>query len=103
MLRHMPLGIPVPRLFETSTLLAFWHPAPSYPFHIVIVPRAEIPSLAALDPGAHAEFLHDLYATVQRLIQEHRLPAYRLVVNGGDYQDFPHLHFHLISEQAKDV
>ena len=24
--------------------------------------------------------------------------AYRLIVNGGEYQDFPHLHFHLISD-----
>lgn len=99
----MSFVIPITRLFETNTLLAFWHPAPAHPYHVVIVPRAEIPSLAALDPGVHAAFLHDLYATVQHLIQDHHLSAYRLVVNGGDYQDFPHLHFHLISEQAKDL
>jgi hypothetical protein len=24
--------------------------------------------------------------------------GYRLIVNGGKYQDFPYLHFHLISD-----
>jgi diadenosine tetraphosphate (Ap4A) HIT family hydrolase len=35
---------------------------------------------------------------VQSLVTEFQLSAYRLVVNGGEYQDFPQLHFHLISE-----
>jgi diadenosine tetraphosphate (Ap4A) HIT family hydrolase len=35
---------------------------------------------------------------VQSLVAEYNLPAYRLLVNGGEYQEFPHLHFHLISE-----
>ena len=24
--------------------------------------------------------------------------GYRLIVNGGKYQDFPYLHFHLVSD-----
>jgi diadenosine tetraphosphate (Ap4A) HIT family hydrolase len=35
---------------------------------------------------------------VQSLVVEYHLPAYRLMVNGGEYQEFPHLHFHLISD-----
>jgi len=33
-------------------------------------------------------------------VDEFHLQAYRLIVNGGKYQDFPHLHFHLISDVA---
>ncbi len=33
-----------------------------------------------------------------KVVHEFTLPAYRLVVNGGDYRDFPQLHFHLISD-----
>jgi len=47
----IPFILPVDRLRETATLLAFCHPT----------------------------------------------PAYRLIVNGGEYQDFPYLHFHLVS------
>lgn len=77
--------------------MAFHHPKPSYPFHILLVPKRSVASLNELDPKDSA-FLADLYATVQSLVDEFQLSAYRLVVNGGEYQDFPQLHFHLISE-----
>ena len=95
-LSKMSFVIPAKRLHETETLLAFHHPKPGYPFHVVLVPRQAIPDLLALD-ATDARFLSDLFATVQSLVAEFQLPAYRLIVNGGEYQDFPHLHFHLIS------
>lgn len=91
----MSFAIPVERLRETDTLLAFYHPKPSYPLHVVLVPKQAVPSLMELDSSS--AFLVDLVATVQSLVSELQLPAYRLIVNGGEYQDFPHLHFHLIS------
>ena len=53
-------------------------------------------SLKEFDPTDTA-FLVDVYATVQNIVKEHQLPAYRLILNGGEYQDFPQLHFHLIA------
>ena len=97
MFAHMSFAIPAKRLRETDTLLAFYHPKPSYPFHVVLVPKETVPSLMELDP-AQPEFLSELYSTVQSLVTEFQLPAYRLIVNGGEYQDFPHLHFHLVSD-----
>jgi len=94
---HMSFLIPVTHLRETSNLLAFHHPSPSYKFHVLIVPKREVASLEQLDPTDTA-FLTDLYSTVQSLVDEFHLLAYRLIVNGGEYQDFPHLHFHLISD-----
>ena len=92
---HMSFAIPARRLRETKTLLAFHHPRPAYPFHVVLLPKQAVPSLMELDPAS--TFLSDLFATVQSLVTEFQLPAYRLIVNGGEYQDFPMLHFHLIS------
>ena len=97
MFEHMSFAIPVRRLRETESLLAFYHPKPSYTFHVLLVPKKAVTSLKEFDAG-DAEFLSDLYSTVQSLAGEFHLPAYRLIVNGGDYQDFPQLHFHLISE-----
>ena len=94
---HMSFAIPVKRLRETSNLIAFQHPSPSYKVHLLITPKRQVRSLAELDPQDTA-FFTDLYATVQSLVKELDLKAYRLIVNGGEYQDFPHLHFHLISE-----
>jgi histidine triad (HIT) family protein len=92
----MSFAIPVHRLRENETLLAFYHPKPAYPFHVLLVPKKSVASLMKLDPQ-DSVFLSDLYATVQSLVDEFHLTAYRLIVNGGEYQDFPQLHFHLIS------
>ncbi len=94
---HMSFAIPVQRLRETKTLMAFHHPKPSYPFHVLLVPKKSVASLRDLDVK-DSVFLSDLYSTVQSLVEEFHLSAYRLIVNGGDYQDFPQLHFHLISD-----
>ena len=94
---HMSFVIPVHRLRETETLLAFHHPKPSHPVHILLVPKKSVSSLKELD-SKDSTFLSDLYSSVQSLVDEFQLSAYRLVVNGGDYQDFPQLHFHLISD-----
>jgi len=93
---HMSFAIPVKRLRETDTLLAFYHPKPSYDFHVLIVPKKAVASLQEFD-SKDSVFLTELYSTVQSLIDEFQLSAYRLIVNGGEYQDFPQLHFHLIS------
>lgn len=94
---HMSFAIPVKRLRETERLIAFHHPKPSYPFHVLLMPKKAVISLKELDVSDTA-FLTDLYSTVQNLVNEFQLPAYRLIVNGGEYQDFPQLHFHLVSE-----
>jgi histidine triad (HIT) family protein len=93
---HMSFAIPVKRLHETRTLIAFYHPKPAYPFHVLLVPKKAVPSLNDFDP-TDTVFLTDLYSTVQNLVDKFQLPAYRLIVNGGEFQDFPQLHFHLIS------
>jgi histidine triad (HIT) family protein len=93
----MSFAIPVYRLRETKTLMAFHHPTPSYKFHVLLVPKKAVASLKQFDSN-DSSFLTDLYATVQSLVDEFHLSAYRLIVNGGDYQDFPQLHFHLISD-----
>lgn len=96
MFAHMSFAIPVHRLRETDTLLAFHHPQPAHPFHVIILPKKDIRSFADLAPSD--PFLVDLVTVAQSLVAEYDLTAYRLVVNGGEYQDFPLLHYHLISD-----
>ena len=93
---HMNFVIPAKRLRETDTLLAFYHPKPAHSFHVVIAPKKELRSFADLAPAD--PFLADLIIATQSLVTEFHLSAYRLIVNGGEYQEFPHLHFHLISD-----
>jgi histidine triad (HIT) family protein len=86
------------RIRETETLQAFDHPMPSYPVHIVIVPKQAIRSITALD-ASQTQLLGEVVVMVEELVKVFELEAsgYRLVVNGGAYQEIPQLHFHLVS------
>jgi len=92
----MSFAIPVKRLRETESLMAFYHPKPSYKFHVLLVPKKAVASLKEFDLK-DSVFLTELFSIVQSLVDEFHLSAYRLIVNGGEYQDFPQLHFHLVS------
>jgi len=94
---NMSFAIPVKRLCETETLMAFYHPKPSYKFHVLLVPKKAVASLKDLGTK-DSDFLVDLFSIVQSIVNEFHLSAYRLIVNGGEYQDFPQLHFHLVSD-----
>jgi histidine triad (HIT) family protein len=97
---HMSFALPIQRLRQTETLVAFHHPHPAHAVHILIVPRRSIAGLHALTPQDQ-DFMADLIRVVQELVNELGLMerGYRLVVNGGRYQDFPQLHFHLIADE----
>ena len=94
-------SIPAGHYGGTGTLMAFHHPQPSYPVHILLVPKKAIANLAAVTPADY-DFMVDLFAAVQSLVMEFGLEkrGYRLIANGGPYQVAPQLHFHLISESA---
>jgi histidine triad (HIT) family protein len=91
--------LPVQYLRQTDKLLAFNHPRPAYPVHILLVPKRAISNIKELSE-ADSQLLIDVFACVKSLVDELGLEerGYRLVVNGGLYQDIPQLHFHLISE-----
>ena len=99
----MSFAIPVRRLRETETLVAFHHLQPSHPLHILIVPKRPYANLLDVPPDA-ADFMRDLFETAQSLVREFELEqrGYRLIVNGGAYQDVPHLLFHLVSEKGEE-
>ena len=101
---HMSFALPLKRLRETATLVAFHHPQPAYRVHILIVPKRAVTGLMALQT-ADSDFLLDLFPTVQSLVAQFNLEAigYRLITNGGPYQDIPQLHFHLISGEGTRV
>ena len=95
---HMSFAIPIQRLRETSTLIAFYHPQPGYPVHILLIPKRAIADVTALT-SADADFMLDLFATVRDLVAELNLApgGYRLITNGGPNQAVPQLHFHLVA------
>jgi diadenosine tetraphosphate (Ap4A) HIT family hydrolase len=67
---------------------------------VLIVPKVEISSMMDLSP-AHDLFLSECFGTIQKIVKQYDLESagYRVVINGGKNQDFPVLHFHLISDK----
>jgi histidine triad (HIT) family protein len=98
---HAPFLLPVKPLRQTTHWIAFCHPQPSYPVHIVLVPKKQWSDWLAVDPG-DAEMMREFVELTQSMIREFELtPAgYRLITNGGKNQTFPHLHFHLVAGDA---
>ena len=98
---NFSFALPTKRLRETDTLIAIFHPRPSHRLHILIVPKLKYETVFDIPPGDN-EFTNDLFETVKSLIREFNLEdrAYRLILNGGEYQEVDFLHFHLISDDA---
>ncbi len=90
----------MPRLHQTPTLIAIRHPQPNYPVHILLVPRRPIQQMIDLSVD-DSQFMVDVFATVRLLVEQLDLEGYRLICNGGTYQDVPLLHFHLVAESEQ--
>lgn len=81
---------------ETADVLAFHHTKPFWPVHIVVIPKAHVPSFA--DLGEHdEETLLKVIRMAQKIAKqvtaEHGAAA--VLTNLGKYQDSKHLHFHV--------
>jgi diadenosine tetraphosphate (Ap4A) HIT family hydrolase len=76
-------------------------PKSSATLHVLLVPKRQVAGLEEIGPD-DLRFLADLFEVVRSLLDEYDLaPAgYRLISNGGRYQDVPQLHFHLISGET---
>lgn len=85
--------VEVDKVFETDSVLAFHHTRPSYPVHIVVVPKTHIFDLLEVNPNQMGDILSALQEVSRGVIEEYG--SCRVVTNLGDYQDSKHLHFHI--------
>ena len=96
---HVVGWMPLHKLRDTPRLVAFYHPKPSHRVHVLIVPKRGISSFTALTSDDYP-VLHEIVCVAQELVAELGLQekGYRLIVNGGAYQNVQQLHYHLISD-----
>jgi len=100
---HMEKFIPGERLYENAQWIAFKHPQPDYPLHILILPKRSIISLTK--SPADPELYTQLFEVVKQLVADFGLEehGYRLITNGGQNQTIPQWHWHLVSEHNGDL
>ena len=88
--------IEVKREAETDSVLAFYHTKPNWTFHVVIIPKQHVRRLADL---GNFSVISEIFEIAQKIILKYKLHEsnYKIITNGGDFQDSQHLHFHLVS------
>ena len=97
---HGSFLIPVKRLYETPSVLAFYHPKPAYPHHVVIVPKKAIPNLLVL--SEYPDYAMAILTAAQAIVAQFQWKhgTYVLCANGGSRQEVQQVHFHLFFEDS---
>lgn len=94
--------VPAKILGESEYSIAFPDISPSADTHILIVPKLHIKTFLDFD-ASNKKILSDLFSLAQNLINSQEISrAYKLIFNGGKYQEIDHLHWHLLGGNMKD-
>lgn len=94
--------IPVQKVFEDESSIAFVDIQPAAPVHLLVVPRKHIPSLAHAGPEDQ-ELLGNLLSSARTVAAKQNLAkGYRVVINTGHEggQTVDHLHLHILGGRA---
>lgn len=93
---HLSWLLPVRRVCDTRDVIAFQHPRPAWPRHILFVPKIPIRSLRTVRPEQVAPLRRLIQLALDFASREgFDRDGFALLVNGGAYQDIGQLHFHL--------
>ena len=90
--------IPSTKVYEDETILAFRDIAPMAPTHILVIPKAHIPSVGGIN-GENSAVVAHIFETIPTIAAAEGLTGgYRVVSNCGPDagQTVPHLHFHIL-------
>ena len=90
--------IPSTKVYEDDQVLAFRDIAPQAPSHILVIPKAHIPSVDGITQENSAVVAHIFQVIPQIAKAEGLKDGYRVVSNcGADAgQTVHHLHFHIL-------
>lgn len=90
---------PAKIVYQDDRVTAFWDIAPQAPYHILVIPNAEIPTINDLTPDDEALVGH-MVLVAKQIAEAHGFAerGYRLIMNCGyeGGQTVFHLHLHLL-------
>ena len=90
--------IPSNKVYEDELCFAFYDIAPQAPVHFLVIPKAHIPSCAAVT-AENAPIVAHCFEVIARTAKELGIESFRVVSNIGEQagQTVPHLHFHVLA------
>ena len=94
--------IPVSKVYEDDTVLAFHDIDPQAPVHFLVIPKTHIASPGGITPENSAVVAH-IFEVIARLAEDLELGnGYRVVTNCGrdGGQSVPHLHFQVLAKRS---
>ena len=88
--------IPAKLVHQDDRAIAFHDINPQAPFHVLVVPRAHVPTLSKLEDEALGGHLLGVVRAVAQ--KAGYADNFRLVANNGDFagQTVRHIHFHVL-------
>ena len=94
--------IPSTKVYEDETVYAFRDIAPQAPTHILVIPKAHIPSVDGITAENSAVVAHIFEIIPEIAKAENLTGGYRVVSNCGSDagQTVHHLHFHILGGQT---
>jgi diadenosine tetraphosphate (Ap4A) HIT family hydrolase len=95
---HLSFLLPGIKANQQSQVVVLHHPLPSSGVHLLAVPKLKIRSFLDLDLTAPSgrQLVIALLRSLAEVAVWLKLNRYTLILNGGQYQDVPQLHVHLI-------
>ena len=90
--------IPSAKVFENDSVYAFRDIAPQAPVHILVVPKAHIPSADAIT-AENGMYVAKIFEAIPEIAKSEGLTnGYRVITNCGEdaCQTVKHLHFHIL-------
>ena len=90
--------IPSNKVYEDDLCYAFYDIAPQAPTHFLVIPKAHIPSAAAVTSENSAVVGH-IFEVIAKVTKDLGIESFRVVSNIGEQagQSVFHLHFHVLA------
>ena len=90
--------IPSNKVYEDELCYAFYDIDPQAPTHFLVIPKAHITSVSAVN-GENEHIVGHIFSVIAKVTAQLGLESYRVVSNIGEQagQSVFHLHFHVLS------
>ena len=90
--------IPSKKAFENENVYAFYDIAPQAPVHVLVIPKAHIPSMDGVS-AKNSAVVAEIFENIPKIAREVGITnGYRVISNCGEdaCQSVHHLHFHIL-------
>lgn len=86
-------------LYQDSDFVVFKSNAPAAEHHLLIVPKSHINSFMEL-----GNEILGMIKVAQKMVKDLNLSdGYKMIFNGGKYQEVPHVHWHLLAGKLEEI